>query len=78
MNVDEKVKNVISTQLGILPDYIKEEHKLVDDLSADDLDIVELIMALEEEIQLQILDEEFDELKTVKDVVEFIRKKVKK
>lgn len=76
MNSDEifeKIKNIIIEQLGTEQDNIKLEASFIDDLGADSLDIVELIMALEEEFDLEIPDEEAEKIVTVGDVVEYIK-----
>ncbi len=76
MNPDaifEKVKEVIIEQLAVEDDSVKLETSFIDDLGADSLDIVELIMALEEEFDLQIPDSEAEKILTVGDVVEYIK-----
>ena len=76
MNPDailEKVKEVIIEQLGVEDDNIKLDTSFIDDLGADSLDIVELIMALEEEFDMQIPDSEAEKITTVNDVVEYIK-----
>ncbi len=76
MNPDailEKVKDVIVEQLGVEDDSIKLDTSFIDDLGADSLDIVELIMALEEEFDMQIPDSEAEKISTVNDVVEYIK-----
>ncbi|WP_291954192.1 acyl carrier protein [Mahella sp.] len=69
----EKIRDVIVDQLGVEPDEVKLESSFIDDLGADSLDIVELIMALEEEFDMEIPDEEAEKLTTVNDVVEYIK-----
>ena len=76
MNPDailEKVKEVIVDQLGVEEDIIKNDTSFIDDLGADSLDIVELIMSLEEEFDIQIPDNEAEKISTVGDVVEYIK-----
>lgn len=76
MNPDailEKVKEVIIEQLGVEDEDIRLETSFIDDLGADSLDIVELIMALEEEFDMQIPDSEAEKIATVNDVVEYIK-----
>ena len=76
MNPDailEKVKEVIIEQLAVDDEAIKLETSFIDDLGADSLDIVELIMALEEEFDMQIPDGEAEKISTVNDVVEYIK-----
>ena len=69
----EKVKGIIVEQLGVSENSVTEEASFIDDLGADSLDIVELIMALEEEFDLQIPDSEAEKISTVGDVVEYIK-----
>ncbi len=69
----EKVKKIIAEQLGVEEDEIAMESSFIDDLGADSLDIVELIMALEEEFDLEIPDSEAEKISTVGDVVEYIK-----
>ena len=69
----EKVKEIIVDQLGVEEDEISMESSFIDDLGADSLDIVELIMALEEEFDLEIPDEEAEKISVVGDVVEYIK-----
>jgi len=68
----DKVKTVIVDQLNVEEDDVNEEASFVDDLGADSLDIVELVMALEEEFGISIPDEEAESIKTVGDAVSFI------
>lgn len=69
----DKIKDIISDQLGIDADEISMESSFIDDLGADSLDIVELIMALEGEFDMEIPDEEAEKIATVSDVVEYIK-----
>jgi acyl carrier protein len=71
--VFEKVKDIIVEQLGIEESEITMESSFIDDLGADSLDIVELIMALEEEFDLEIPDKEAEKISTVGDAVEYIK-----
>ena len=71
-SVEEKVKHIIVEQLGVDEDEVKAESSFVDDLGADSLDVVELVMALEEEFGLEIGDEDAEKLTTVKQVVEYV------
>ena len=76
MNPDaslEKGKEVIIEQLAVEEDAIKLETSFIDDLGADSLDIVELIMALEDELDMEIADEDAEKFVTVSDVVEYIK-----
>ena len=72
----EKVKTVIVEQLGIDEESVKMDSSFLDDLGADSLDIVEFIMALEEEFGLEIPDEDAEKIVTVKDVVEYISENI--
>jgi acyl carrier protein len=69
----EKVRDIIAEQLGLEKDEITMDSSFVDDLGADSLDIVELIMALEEEFDIEIPDEAAEKVSAVKDVVEYIK-----
>ncbi len=69
----DKIKNLISEQLGIDVEEVTMEASFIDDLGADSLDIVELIMALETEFDLEIPDEDAEKITTVSDVVEYIK-----
>ena len=75
MDVPEKVKNIIAEQLGVKPEEVTPEAKFIDDLGADSLDTVELVMALEEEFGIEIPDEEAEKLVTVGDAVKYIGEK---
>ncbi|HEY2030081.1 MAG TPA: acyl carrier protein [Myxococcales bacterium] len=72
MSVEAKVKGIIAEQLGVGEDEIKAESAFIEDLGADSLDIVELVMAMEEEFEVEIPDEEAEHIKTVQDAVNFI------
>ncbi|WP_123054081.1 acyl carrier protein [Clostridium sp. JN-1] len=69
----EKVKSIISEQLGIDAGEIKMESSFIDDLGADSLDVVELIMALETEFDLEIPDEDAEKVTIVGDIVDYIK-----
>ncbi|WP_342590226.1 acyl carrier protein [Clostridium muellerianum] len=69
----EKIQSLISEQLGIGTEEITMEASFIDDLGADSLDVVELIMALETEFDLEIPDEDAEKITTVSDVVEYIK-----
>lgn len=71
-----KVKNIIVEQLGVNADEVKEEASFIDDLGADSLDTVELVMALEEEFNAEIPDEDAEKLRTVGEAVNYIDQKL--
>ena len=71
----DKIKSIVVDQLGVDEDQVTEDASFVDDLGADSLDTVELIMALEEEFDIEIPDEDAQKIKTVKDVIEYIESK---
>ena len=77
MNVEGKVKNIIVEQLGVDSEKVKAEASFIDDLGADSLDIVELVMAMEEEFDLEIPDEDAEKLRTVGDVSKYLQAKGK-
>ena len=73
----EKVKGIIVEQLGVAENTVTLEASFIDDLGADSLDIVELVMALEEEFDIEIPDADAEKVVTVEDVVEYIKENVK-
>jgi acyl carrier protein len=76
-SVEEKVKHIIVEQLGVDEEEVKPGASFVDDLGADSLDVVELVMALEEEFSLEISDEDAEKLSTVQHAIDYIGKHVK-
>ncbi|WP_459886390.1 acyl carrier protein [Caminibacter profundus] len=70
----DQVKEVIVEQLNVSPEEVKPEANFVEDLGADSLDVVEMIMALEERFGIEIPDSEAENIKTVQDVVDYIEK----
>lgn len=72
-SVDERVKHIIVEQLGVDEEEVKPEASFVDDLGADSLDVVELVMALEEEFGVEISDEDAEKLSTVGKAMEYIQ-----
>ncbi|MBQ7704297.1 MAG: acyl carrier protein [Selenomonadaceae bacterium] len=72
MSTFERVKKIVVEQLGVEADEVQMSSTFVDDLGADSLDIVELIMAFEEEFNIEIPDEKAEKIKTVEDVVKYI------
>ncbi len=73
--VENKVKEIVAQQLSVPIEEVKMESKFTDDLGADSLDIVELVMALEEELEIDIPDEEAQKITTVGSAVEYVEKK---
>lgn len=75
-SVEEKVIGIVSEQLNVPKDDIRLESKFVDDLKADSLDVVELVMEFEEEFGITIPDEDYEKIQTVSDAVSYIKGKV--
>ena len=75
MSVEQKVKKIIVEQLGVDENQVDASASFVDDLGADSLDIVELVMAFEEAFELDIPDEDAEKIATVKDAVDYIEAK---
>jgi len=75
MVVESKIKTIIAEQLGVKPEEVTPNASFVDDLGADSLDTVELIMALEEEFNVEIPDEDAEKMKTVGDAIKYIEEK---
>ncbi len=73
-NIEEKVSEIIVEQLGVNADQIKPEAKLIEDLGADSLDAVELVMAVEEEFEIEVPDEEAEKLAAVGDIIAYVEK----
>jgi acyl carrier protein len=74
---EQRVKEIITEQLGVSADQVTDEASFIDDLGADSLDQVELVMALEEEFEIEIPDEDAEKMTTVRDAVEYLRTHVK-
>jgi acyl carrier protein len=74
VSVEEKVKKIIAEKLSVELDEVVPQASFVDDLGADSLDLVELIMAMEEAFDMEISDEEAEKLQTVKDAINYIEK----
>jgi acyl carrier protein len=72
-NIEERVKKIIIEQLGVKEEEVKNEASFVDDLGADSLDTVELVMALEEEFDTEIPDEEAEKITTVQSAIDYIK-----
>ena len=71
----DEIKEVVVEQLSVNPDEVKPESKFVEDLGADSLDVVELVMALEEKFDIEIPDDEAEKIQTVQDVMDYIANK---
>ncbi|WP_025321028.1 acyl carrier protein [Deferrisoma camini] len=75
-NIEETVKKIIAEQLGVDEDKIVPEARFIEDLGADSLDTVELVMALEEEFDQEIPDEDAEKIRTVQDAIDYIKEKL--
>ncbi len=75
-DIEERVKKIVVEQLGVSEDQVTREASFVDDLGADSLDTVELVMALEEEFDCEIPDEEAEKIATVEDAIKYIESHV--
>jgi acyl carrier protein len=77
-NIEQRVKKIVAEQLGVNEADIKTESSFVDDLGADSLDTVELVMALEEEFECEIPDEEAEKITTVQQAIDYVNNNLKK
>ncbi|MBR3885363.1 MAG: acyl carrier protein [Clostridia bacterium] len=75
VNTIDKVKEIIAKQLSVKPEEIKNDSNIAEELGADSLDLVEILMSLEDEFGISIPDEAIPQIKTINDVVAFIEKK---
>jgi acyl carrier protein len=75
-NIEEKIKEVIVEQLDITEEECVPDASFIDDLGADSLDIVELIMAMEDHFGLEISDEDLEKIRTVKDITDYIKERI--
>lgn len=75
MSVADKVKSIIAEQLGVKPEEVTPEASFIDDLGADSLDTVELVMALEEEFSIEIPDDDAEKITNVGDAIKYIEEK---
>lgn len=73
MSIEDRVKKIIVEQLGVKEDEVKPEASFVEDLGADSLDTVELVMALEEEFDIEIPDEEAEKITTVQSAIDYVQ-----
>lgn len=76
-DVESRVKKIVAEQLGCKADAVKNEHSFADDLNADSLDEVELVMAMEEEFEIVIPDADGEQIKTVQQAIDYIEKRMK-
>jgi acyl carrier protein len=76
-SIEEQVKNIVAEQLGVKEDEVTNAASFVDDLGADSLDTVELVMALEEEFETEIPDEDAEKITTVQQAIDFIKSRSK-
>lgn len=76
MSLEEKIIGMIAEELGLSPEEVKPEATFIEDLGADSLDVVELIMKMEEEFNISIPDEDAEKIKTVQDAINYIKSKV--
>lgn len=76
-SIEEKVKDIIVEQLGVNPEQVTPQASFIEDLGADSLDIVELVMAFEEEFSVEVPDEDAEKLQTVGDVIKYIEERAK-
>ncbi|MBN2801842.1 MAG: acyl carrier protein [Deltaproteobacteria bacterium] len=76
MENENKIREIVCQQLDVEADQVKTETSFIDDLGADSLSVVELVLALEEEFEIDIPDEDTEKLKTFKDAVEYINSKL--
>ncbi|ACG57197.1 MAG: acyl carrier protein [Hydrogenobaculum sp.] len=77
MDREQRIKEIIADQLGVEVDKLTPDAKFVEDLGADSLDVVELIMSFEEEFNIEIPDEDAEKIKTVGDVINYLNEKLK-
>ena len=75
MSVEDKVKNIIVEQLGVEPSEVTDEAHFIEDLGADSLDTVELVMAFEDEFKVEIPDEDAEKITTVGSALEYLKEK---
>ncbi|QQF76943.1 acyl carrier protein [Histophilus somni] len=73
MSIEERVKKIIVDQLGVKAEDVKPEASFIEDLGADSLDTVELVMALEEEFDIEIPDEEAEKITTVQSAIDYVQ-----
>ena len=77
-SIEQRVKDIIVEQLGVKPDQVTPEAKFIEDLGADSLDTVELVMALEEEFECEIPDEDAEKITSVQQAIDYVNTHLKK
>jgi acyl carrier protein len=77
-SIEDQVKSIVAEQLGVKEDEVTNAASFVDDLGADSLDTVELVMALEEEFETEIPDEDAEKIKTVQQAIDYIKQRSSK
>ncbi|OIG07896.1 acyl carrier protein [Acinetobacter baumannii] len=77
MDLEQRIKEIIADQLGVEVDKLNPEARFVEDLGADSLDVVELVMAFEEEFGIEIPDEDAEKIRTVGDVIAYLKERVR-
>jgi acyl carrier protein len=75
--IDQRVKDIVVEQLGVKPEQVTPQAKFIEDLGADSLDTVELVMALEEEFGIEVPDEQAEKLQSVGDVIKYVEDNAK-
>jgi len=75
VDIEKEVKTIIAEELGVKPEEIKLESSLIDDLGADSLEAMEVLMQLEEELGVKIADEDIEKMTTVGDIVKYVKEK---
>jgi acyl carrier protein len=75
--IDQRVKDIVVEQLGVKPEQVTPQAKFIEDLGADSLDTVELVMALEEEFGIEVPDEQAEKLQSVGDVIKYVEENAK-
>lgn len=75
MSAEKKIIQIIAEQLGVNEDEVIPEAALIDEMGADSLDIVELVMAMEEEFEMEIPDEDAEKIVTVQDIIDYVKKR---
>jgi acyl carrier protein len=76
MGLEDRVSAIVVEQLGVTQEELAPEASFIDDLGADSLDIVELVMAMEEEFDIEIPDDDAEKIQTIKDVISYVKGKI--